>query len=105
TGLPGVGFTARKLGRQGRIFCVVSIQVIDGCGRAGLVPYSVCSRVRRSLPLALWLLLEFGLEAILGAMGLVGNDNNVAAVRQHWEGVFVFPRHEFLDSGKHNATR
>ena len=38
-------------------------------------------------------------------MRFVGDDHDIAPVRQHREAVFILAGHEFLDSGEHNATR
>jgi hypothetical protein len=49
--------------------------------------------------------LELGLEAVLGAVRLVGDDDDVAALRQQRVGVFVVAGHELLDRGEHDAVR
>lgn len=49
--------------------------------------------------------LERGLEAVLRAVGLVGDHHDVAALGQHGEAVLILPRHELLDGGKDDAAR
>ncbi len=51
------------------------------------------------------LALQLGLKAILGAMGFIGDDDNVVPAGKHREGILVFARHELLDGGKDNAAR
>ena len=48
--------------------------------------------------------LQLGLETVLGAVRLVGDHHDVAAVGQHREAVLILTRHELLDRGKDNAT-
>ena len=50
--------------------------------------------------------LELSIEAVLRAMCLVGNDDDVGTGRQHREAVFILPGHELLNGREHYpATR
>ena len=49
--------------------------------------------------------LKFRFKAVLRAVRLIGDHHNVLPVRQHRKTVFVLPRHELLDGGKHDAAR
>ena len=61
--------------------------------------------VARLVFLLAGLTFEGGLEAVLGAVGLVRDHNDVAALGQHREGVFILTRHELLDRGEDDAAR
>ena len=51
------------------------------------------------------LTFEFSLKAILGTVGLVGNNHYVPTLGKHRKHILVLARHEFLDGGKHNTAR
>ncbi|MNP29281.1 hypothetical protein D3C76_1222990 [compost metagenome] len=37
-------------------------------------------------------------------MSLIGDHHDIRAVGQYWEGIFICPRHEFLNRGEDNAS-
>ena len=47
---------------------------------------------------------QLGAKAVLGAVRFVGDDHDIRAVGQHRKGVFIHPRHEFLDGGEDNTA-
>ena len=50
------------------------------------------------------LALQLGLEAVLGAVGFVGDDDDVVALGQDREAVLVLAGHELLDGGEDDAA-